>query len=202
MCQVFSEQDTIKHIVSGGFWLDPKTQAPWKAGNSIYTYMHDHPEQHHLIGIPTVVQREVGASHLPSQQDEGSLTKYRVIPPVEWSTTQFAAVQLIPPCNNAQDLFYKGKTFTMVDGDTARIDGHVILQIDEANPTELSIGKITEILIRADGRVTSHILITCLNFLPDLHPELHVPHIKLSEPEQKVIVAPNICFLSMVISPT
>ncbi|KIK71835.1 hypothetical protein PAXRUDRAFT_181764, partial [Paxillus rubicundulus Ve08.2h10] len=59
-CQVFSEQDTVKHIVSGGFWLDPKTRAPRKAGNSIHTYMHDHPEQHHLIGIPAVVQREVG----------------------------------------------------------------------------------------------------------------------------------------------
>ncbi|KIK75542.1 hypothetical protein PAXRUDRAFT_18906 [Paxillus rubicundulus Ve08.2h10] len=195
-CQVFSEQDTVKHIVSGGFWLDLKTRAPRKAGNSIHTYMHDHPEQRHLISIPTIVQREVaafgtGASHLPSQQDEGSLTKYRVIPPVEWSMTQSAAVQLIPPRNNAQDLFYKGKTFTTVDRDTACIDGHVILQIDEANLTELSIGKITEILIHADGRAASHILITCLDFLPELHPELHVPRIKLSEPEQKVVVTPN-----------
>ncbi|KIK81803.1 hypothetical protein PAXRUDRAFT_47509, partial [Paxillus rubicundulus Ve08.2h10] len=59
-CQVFSEQDTIKHIVSSGFWLDLKTRAPWKAGKSIHTYMHDHPEQCHLIGISAVVQREVG----------------------------------------------------------------------------------------------------------------------------------------------
>ncbi|KIK81804.1 hypothetical protein PAXRUDRAFT_155229 [Paxillus rubicundulus Ve08.2h10] len=148
------------------------------------------------------LQRHSGQVYLPSQQDKGSLTKYRVIPPVEWSTTQSVAVQPIPPRNNAQDLFYKGKTFTTVDGDTARIDGHVILQIDEANPTEPSIKKITEILICADGQVASHILITCLDFLPELHPELHVPRIKLSESEQKVIVTPNICFLSMVISPT
>ena len=36
-------------------------------------------------------------------------------------------------------------------------------------------------------------LITHLDFLPELHPELRVPHVKLSEPEQKVIIAPSIC---------
>ncbi|KIK80276.1 hypothetical protein PAXRUDRAFT_15881 [Paxillus rubicundulus Ve08.2h10] len=34
-CQVFTEQDAVKHIISGGFWLNRKTGTLWKAGKDI-----------------------------------------------------------------------------------------------------------------------------------------------------------------------
>ncbi|KAI6149849.1 hypothetical protein BKA82DRAFT_135906, partial [Pisolithus tinctorius] len=59
-CQVFAEQDSVKHIVSGGFWLDKKTGAVQKASKDISTYMASHPHQCLLMGIPAVVQKDVG----------------------------------------------------------------------------------------------------------------------------------------------
>ncbi|KIO08465.1 hypothetical protein M404DRAFT_134486, partial [Pisolithus tinctorius Marx 270] len=172
-CQVFAEQDSVKHIVSGGFWLDRKTGAVRKAGKDISAYMASHPHQCRLMGIPAAVQKDVG--------------KFPFIPPIDWHTTQSASIRQpnITHCPN--DKFYRGKTFITMDGDNAHIGGHVIWQSDD-NP--LSIGKITEILILADGdnRVASYVLVTQLDFQPELHTELHVPCLKLSEPEKKVVL--------------
>ncbi|KAI6139102.1 hypothetical protein BKA82DRAFT_24561 [Pisolithus tinctorius] len=73
-----------------------------------------------------------------------------------------------------------------MDGDNAHIGGHIIWQLDN-NPVKLSIGKITEILILADGDscVASYVLVTQLDFQPELHAKLHVPCLKLSELEKK-----------------
>jgi len=59
-CQVFAEQDVVKHIVSSGFWHDPKTHKLHKAGSDISAYMETHPDQRHLIGLPTINHKEIG----------------------------------------------------------------------------------------------------------------------------------------------
>ncbi|KIJ68889.1 hypothetical protein HYDPIDRAFT_122720 [Hydnomerulius pinastri MD-312] len=172
-CKVFSEQDTVKHIVS--------------AGTDIHTYMEAHPEQRHLIGIPTITPKEAGECLLGRKTG-----KSEIIPPVEWHTTHSAAI--LPPSplrNDDKDLFYKGKSFVTADGDNAHLGGHVIFELGEGNLTELAIGKVTEILIPVKRRVASQILVMHLDFLPDLHCKLHVPCLKLSEPERKVVVIPN-----------
>ncbi|KAF9237455.1 hypothetical protein BU15DRAFT_48704 [Melanogaster broomeanus] len=165
-CQVFAEQDAVKHIVTG---------------EDISVYMASHPHQCRLMGIPAVVEKEVGKFPCKNVRE--------VIPPIDWHTTQSASIQQPNITHGPNDRFYQGKTFITVDGDNARIGGHVIWQSDE-NPVELSIGKITEVLIPADGdgRVASHVLVMQLDFQPKLHAELHVPCLKLSEPEKKVVL--------------
>ncbi|KIK78698.1 hypothetical protein PAXRUDRAFT_73911, partial [Paxillus rubicundulus Ve08.2h10] len=71
-----------------------------------------------------------------------------------------------------------------VDGDNVQVDGHIIWRSDE-DPEKLSIGKVIEILIPANSHVASHVLITQLKFQPELHTELHVPCLKLPEPEKQ-----------------
>lgn len=153
MCRVFSEQDAVKHIVSDGFWLDPRTQAPWNTSVDIHAYMQSHPEQHHFIDIPTVIEKEVGESQSFSQmaiEDRiitgtscllmqwGQDNQSDVVPHVEWCKTQSAMIQQSGLSrNSATDLFYKGKTFLTMDGDNACLDGHIIFQLDAANPDEV-----------------------------------------------------------------
>ncbi|KIK75984.1 hypothetical protein PAXRUDRAFT_171120 [Paxillus rubicundulus Ve08.2h10] len=126
---------------------------------------------------------ETGASYLPTQQ--GKNVPQEVVPPVAWHIAQSASIQQPGTTySGTESLFYKAKTFTTTDGDNVHINVHVIWQSDQ-NPVELSIGKIAEILIPAGSHCTSHVVIMQLEFLPELHPELHTPRLKLSEPEKK-----------------
>lgn len=83
-------QDIVKHIVTGGFWVDPKTKRWVSAGKDIIDYMDNHPNQRHLLGFHTIQLKPagrlkililprlfifissalyLGSSHLPTQQN-------------------------------------------------------------------------------------------------------------------------------------
>lgn len=44
--------DTIKHIVSGGFWHDPISKKWVCAGSGVRQHFSDHPELWALVGMP------------------------------------------------------------------------------------------------------------------------------------------------------
>ncbi|KIK81851.1 hypothetical protein PAXRUDRAFT_155117 [Paxillus rubicundulus Ve08.2h10] len=125
-----------------------------------------------------------GPSHLLTWTQQGKNTQ-EVIPPVEWHTTWSVAAstqQLNTTHGHPNYRFYQGKTFITVDGDNPQVNRHVIWQLDE-DPVKLYIGKVVEILIPTDSCVTLHVLITQLEFQPQLHTELHTPCLKLPEPK-------------------
>ena len=59
-CQLFAEQDNVKHVVTGGFWYD-SIMGKWvKAGPNIIKYFDEHPHQRRLLGFPSLAPPEVG----------------------------------------------------------------------------------------------------------------------------------------------
>ncbi|KAG1720472.1 hypothetical protein EDB19DRAFT_1917940 [Suillus lakei] len=167
-CHAFGGFDVVKHIVTGGFWCDPKTRKWVHAGGNIAAYMAAHPKQRRLIGLPTTTEKLIGSVCLLTHQGaEGK------IPPVEWCSTQSAA--LLPPGMHqfpAAQLFYKCDSVTAADHSSTLLGSHVIMRCNQACLDKLSIGKVVEILVPHQGRIATHVVICCLEFLPELHPQL------------------------------
>jgi hypothetical protein len=59
-CHTFGGFDIVKHIVTGGFWRDPKTRKWVHAGGNVAAYMAAHPEQRRLIGLPATNEKPIG----------------------------------------------------------------------------------------------------------------------------------------------
>ncbi|KAF9219043.1 hypothetical protein BS17DRAFT_770269 [Gyrodon lividus] len=125
-----------------------------------------------------------GFIHLPTHMENG---KSKVVPSVEWWSTQTAAVvQPGSHQNVASDLLYKCKALVTNDGDKVSIGSHY------------SIGNIIEILVPNQKHITSHITISCLEFLLGLHPQLHIPCLKFPTLEHKVVITPESFLLKIV----
>ncbi|KAI6008574.1 hypothetical protein EDC04DRAFT_2581978 [Pisolithus marmoratus] len=82
--------------------------------------------------------------------------------------------------------FFKVKSFIAVQGDKCKVGAHVIVKLGNAH----QIGVIKEILVPFEQHLASHIVISLLEFLPELHPHLHVPCIRYPVQEQKIVVPP------------
>lgn len=59
-CNIFAEQDAVKHIATGGYWHDPVAKCWVRAGEAIHDYMYDHPEQMRLLGLPKTEKKFPG----------------------------------------------------------------------------------------------------------------------------------------------
>ncbi|KAH9894129.1 hypothetical protein C8Q73DRAFT_826736 [Cubamyces lactineus] len=53
-CRAFAMNDIMKHVVSGGYWKDPKSKRWVRAGHEVLEYMASHPEQAKFIGLPAI----------------------------------------------------------------------------------------------------------------------------------------------------
>ena len=188
-CNIFARQDDVKHIVTGGFWLDPNTQRWVQAGIEVRTFMNDHPEQRRLMGIPDLRLKEPGMTHLPTRVVNG---KTEVIPPVEWQTTEAGKLsQLDVHHIQATELFYLVNSVVTVDGDKVHPGGYTISQC--STTSEQWVGQVVEILSHCNSPyAVSHIVVSQFEILPNLHPRLQVPCLREALPEQRVTVMPNV----------
>lgn len=156
-CHMFARQDDVKHVVTGGFWLDPNIQRWVQAGASVQSYMNDHLEQRRLMGIPDLLPKQPGATNLPARVVNG---KREIIPPVQWQTTE-AGKQSQSDVHQIQatELFYQVGSVVTVDGDKVCPGGYTILQPTTAS--EQWIGQVIEILSPCGTPYTiSHIVVS------------------------------------------
>lgn len=86
--------------------------------------------------------------------------------------------------------FYKAASFTAAQGDKTGVGTHVIIKYG----SEYQIGCVNEVLVPVEQHQATHVAISLLEFLPELHPQLHVPCIKYPMPEQKKVLSPLISF--------
>lgn len=60
ICRSFAYQDIVKHIATGGFWLDGETKQ-WVCAKRVITdYIHTHPAQAQLLGLEPPKAVDVG----------------------------------------------------------------------------------------------------------------------------------------------
>ncbi|KIJ11470.1 hypothetical protein PAXINDRAFT_84506, partial [Paxillus involutus ATCC 200175] len=173
-CQIFAEQDNVKHVVTGGVWHDPVTKKWVKAGPDVFKYITEHPQQRHLLGLPKATSLDVGNTE--------------IVPPIEWQETQAASItDPTTQKDRRGSHFYKLKSFVAKEGDQINLKSHVIFNHGDG----LRVGKVAEILMSTEQRIASHVVVSLLDFLPHPHPHLHVPCIKFPAPECKVVVTPE-----------
>jgi len=72
------------------------------------------------------------------------------------------------------------------------MNNYVVFQHDN----HLLLGKVSEILAPYDrSNEASHVAVSQLEFHPKLHPKLHVPCIRFTIPELKIVVPPKVIHL-------
>ncbi|KAF8428888.1 hypothetical protein L210DRAFT_3327899, partial [Boletus edulis BED1] len=171
-CRLFAEQESVKHIVTGGYWRDPTTRRWVNAGPTVLRYISEHPHQRRFLGFPEIKSFQAAQ---PSEIER----------PLKWRETQ--AAQCLQGATEPAARFQRAVSVTAMHGDKPKVQSHVIVKHDDG----YRIGTITEILVPFEQHVASHIVISVLEFLPELHPCLRVPCIRYPVPEQKIVVSPS-----------
>lgn len=72
ICKAFAEQEMVKHIVSGGYWLDPNLKKWVQAGLGVLEHFRDHPEHQRLLGVPRSEEKSCGEHFLNHLTSRGS----------------------------------------------------------------------------------------------------------------------------------
>ena len=113
--------------------------------------------------------------------------------PLDWQQTQ--ATQCSPDMIvEMAAQFQRAASITAKHGDAPRLESHVIVE----HHNEYWIGKITEILVPTEQQIASHVIISLLEFLPEIHPQLHMLCIRYPVPEQKIAISLFVCLAAIV----
>ncbi|KAF8430572.1 hypothetical protein L210DRAFT_1019310 [Boletus edulis BED1] len=183
-CQVFAEQEAMKHVVSGGHWYDPVSCKWVNAGPDILRYFNDHPYQRRFLGFPEPEPFQTGTAKLSTHyaKDNGPP---EVPNPISWEETQ--AAQCLRGITVPTTRFQSAVSVTAMHGDRAVVQKHVIIKHDD----EFRIGKITEILVPFEQSIATHVVVSIMEFLPELHCRLHMPRVKYPMPERTIVIPPS-----------
>ncbi|KAI5995587.1 hypothetical protein EDD15DRAFT_2134054, partial [Pisolithus albus] len=167
-CRKFARFDFVKHILTGGFWYEPRVQKWVRAGPVVQDFLSDHQEHARLFGI-----KVANGKTEPSKA-------------VRWETTQCARIDM--SLSMPVQYVHQGDSFISKDGEKLRLGGHVIF-VNATTPSGFSVGRIVEILIRDTvQRSVAHVAIQVFSF-SILHPSIHLPCLELTD--NKLVVSPH-----------
>ncbi|KAH7918288.1 hypothetical protein BV22DRAFT_1024813 [Leucogyrophana mollusca] len=174
-CTIFARQDLVKHIATGGYWLDSTSRTKWvQGGSAVVTYLDENPAQARLLGLPS-------SKSLPAA---GEWSSDAVCYPVAWTNTRCAAIL---KSQRPSAIYYQGRSLVLGEREHSPLNGHVIFR-DQSSQTR--IGRIREILLSAEDWV-EHVALQVFVFGPTLHDLLRLPQLELTD-EEVVISGENI----------
>ncbi|KAF8868695.1 hypothetical protein BD779DRAFT_1459482 [Infundibulicybe gibba] len=177
-CRTFSIQDRMKHIVFGGYWLDPTSKRWVRAGHEILHYVKADPARARYLGFTSAATTTPGAAKLSHAKSKAP-SQISI-----WPQTQCASIP--NSMSGPNNTFYKADNFVSLHGDTIRINQNIITEISG----KLFVAKVIEILVPNDGTdLATKIGIQAFEFLPALHSTLHLPRLQLSS--QKFVALPT-----------
>ncbi|KAM6489231.1 hypothetical protein JOM56_015401, partial [Amanita muscaria] len=160
ICKAFALQDTVKHIVTGGYWYD-KLKRKWvRAGKTILDNM-DHCTQVRFL--------------------KGKVRLCKKTKPSEWSETCWGRISTDLLMSDivlrvGPYKYYKGSSFVASEGDICYEEQNIIVRQDG----QLIIGQIKEILATEPAAETaSYVMLQLFRFLPEVHETLLVPCLEL-----------------------
>ncbi|KAG2132739.1 uncharacterized protein EDB93DRAFT_1255149 [Suillus bovinus] len=189
-CNAFAYNDILKHVTTGGFWMESKSKRWVHAAPGVLNYISDHPEQRHLLGVPTVHQNHPGMATVPTSSKTS---------PVPWTSTRSSMLR--PEIKSSNNAVFQASSVIAVNGDKVAIEKYAILRGNGQLPAEMSIGKIVEIIVsESSPRVASHVVIRPLHFLPDIHPQLRLLQLQLADEEHLLFALANLHILQNILS--
>ncbi|KAG1765890.1 hypothetical protein EV702DRAFT_1283028 [Suillus placidus] len=147
------------HIATGGFWMESKSKRWVHAASGVLNYISDHPEQRHLLGVPTVHQNHPGMATVPTSLKTS---------PVPWTSTRSSMLR--PEIKSSNNAVFQASSVIAVNGDKVAIEKYAILRGNGQLPAEMSIGKIVEIIVsESSPRVASHLRLPQLQLADEEH---------------------------------
>ncbi|KAL0056975.1 hypothetical protein AAF712_016408, partial [Marasmius tenuissimus] len=175
-CRAFASQDTTKHIVTGGSWINPTTGKWVHAGEKILAYMHEKTHFRKLLAIPgDTNEAPPGVATLPSaseRHDHGILS---------WATTNASKASnfsnpMLRSLSNKQ--FLSAISLIATNGDRIRCNSFAAIDYQGKS----YIGRVSEILVDAtEPWKAVAITLECFDFVPEPHNILHMPVISPSD---------------------
>ncbi|KIK24423.1 hypothetical protein PISMIDRAFT_98570, partial [Pisolithus microcarpus 441] len=184
-CRKFARLDFVKHILTGGFWYEPRVQKWVHAGPVVLNFLSEHREHAKLLGIkvPDEDTPNTSGNVIHSSLCCHALTAFTV----RWETTQCAQIDASLPMSHRY--FYQGESFVSKHGEKLELGGHVIC-VNASAPSGFCVGRIVEILIRDTvQRNIAYVAIQAFSF-SILHPSLHLPCLELTD--DKFVVSPDV----------
>ncbi|KAH9022937.1 hypothetical protein EDB84DRAFT_1241512, partial [Lactarius hengduanensis] len=190
-CNTFAAQSRIKHISTGGYWLDAHTRTWVRAGQRILDYTSAYDEALTWLGLPKESKLPPGV--FPRRVSSGRYTRSILPPPVPWKDTK--ASQVLHSDVNAST------TGTSTDLSVRQAESFITLNSEDRVHVRdfLSIGRVTEILVTADpdqaihhaprNSRASYITLEVYGFDGERHEIWGVPCIRRSELKSFVVVA-------------
>ncbi|KAG6376770.1 hypothetical protein JVT61DRAFT_1794 [Boletus reticuloceps] len=179
-CQVFAEQEAMKHVVSGGHWHDPD-QSFFVTSMTTHTNIVFSDFQSWSYSKQLTFVR--GTAKLSTYVKDNGPPE--VPDPISWDETQ--AAQCLHGIMVPTTRFQQAASVTAKHGDRAVVQKHVVIKHDD----EYWIGKITEILVPFEQNIATHVVISVMEFLPELHCRLHMPCVKYPMPEHMIVIPPS-----------
>ncbi|KAI6138558.1 hypothetical protein BKA82DRAFT_158153 [Pisolithus tinctorius] len=179
-CRKFARLDQVKHILTGGFWYEPRLQKWVQAAPAVLDFLSEHPEHARLLGI----KFHQGTGHIT--RIKGTNGKTEISKAVHWKTTQCA--QIDASLSAPDQYVYQADSFISKHSEKVKLGSHVIFLYPKTD-SGFSVGRIIEVLIRnAFHRNVVHVAIQVLSFSA-LHPLIHLPCLELSD--DKIVVSPD-----------
>ncbi|KAN0136748.1 hypothetical protein V8E53_005518 [Lactarius tabidus] len=179
-CNTFAAQDRIKHISTGGYWLDTDTGQWVQAGQTILDYVSTHDEALSWLGLPK-----------ESKLTPGQYTRYIPLPPVLWSETRMFQV-LCPDSDTSIAMvnlsFHQAELFIAQNGkDRVCLRDFVVF----CRHTNSELGSQPSVTSRRTPRKlgVSHVTVEVYDFDKERHKVWDAPCIQPSESENFVVVA-------------
>ncbi|KAG1738717.1 hypothetical protein EDB19DRAFT_1829024 [Suillus lakei] len=125
-CKIFSHQDTIKHVATGGYWYDSTIKKWVCTGEKVLCYLDEQPEQARLLGIPNLGHNPPipGSGKIETTNPTATAKSVRQNA-VPWKTTRCAKIL---GTTQPGTLHYHGKSVVMSEGEHAHLNSHVIFQ--------------------------------------------------------------------------
>ncbi|KAJ7208195.1 hypothetical protein GGX14DRAFT_365577 [Mycena pura] len=180
----FASMERVKHLLSGGFWLEPKKKVWVQAGAAARKILIDDPVFQRHLGWTPPQAIQCGVVRLPSEKKE---------PAVLWQSTKASSYwqDVLGTAPDPQSMWRLALTIVARNGDVVRRRSWVFAR----QSGEYILGRVAEILVGSETLVTLERFI-CTNTLhvDYVWPVVRRPHgteITQDDIASFIIVAPS-----------
>ncbi|KAJ6578993.1 hypothetical protein B0H10DRAFT_2443555 [Mycena sp. CBHHK59/15] len=187
----FAGIDRVKHIVTGGWWKDSRSQTWTCATARVLRHILEHPEMAAMVGLPTKAVHTPGVVIPYPRREPGEETPERKF---TWADSLAGRSKSGRFPTSAFDLHKTAHGLIACTGDKVVVGQNIILHQEGGEYSPLSFGTIREILMPIvphgiTSKPVARITVQPLNIEPVLHCRLRMPVVIRAK--QLVVVLPE-----------
>ncbi|KAH9971060.1 hypothetical protein BJV74DRAFT_799157 [Russula compacta] len=174
--------DCVKHIVTGGWWLDIQMKQWTRASQKVLAHILEHPKHASMVGLPMKQPYSPGVTleHLRATRINNLL----------WDSLRACKVISKPAAFNS---FECRCAVIASSGEVLKCGGNAIIRVEGGDFLPLSFGIIHEITVARSKmqpiQDLAYITVQCFDLAAMKHPLLDMPSVSLSQ--RYVVIHPQ-----------